>query len=190
VHPFDRPRRPAARRGWLAAACLGATVAFGCSGTPVSPSAALSGQFGLVAGNYTLTIYVPKGNAGDHVVCVDNNNAPDTASIPVALSLLDGIYRVTPVGDASLRFQLMLQMTGPTTIYGPVLGQARDPDTGVMVTISPPVDPNFPTHGDATLSGLLAARNFAAGGIYGSVQFSLSGSARWCTVNNWILRPR
>jgi hypothetical protein len=81
-------------------------------------------------------------------------------------------------------------MMGPTTIYGPVLGQARDPDTGVVVTISPPVDPNYPTQGDATFSGLLASRNFAAGNVYGSVQFALSGAARWCTPNSWILRPR
>jgi hypothetical protein len=156
----------------------------------VSPSPALAGQYGLVAGDYTLTIYVPKGVAGEHVICVEENNVPDTVTIPVTLSLVSGIYRVTPVGDSNLGFQLMLQMTGPTTIYGPVLGQARDPVTGVVVTISPPVDPYYATSGDAILSGLLAARNFAAGGINGSVQFSLSGSARWCTPNNWILKPR
>jgi len=99
-------------------------------------------------------------------------------------------HRVTPVGDANLGLQLLLQMSGPTSIYGPVLGQARDPQTGVVVTISPPVDPYYPTSGDAMLSGLLASRNFAAGGINGSVQFALSGSARWCNPNNWILKPR
>jgi hypothetical protein len=179
-------------RRWprLAAPAAVLLLALGCSGTPVSPSPALAGQYGLLPGDYTLTLYVPKGEAGKHVICVEDNDVPDTASIPVALALLDGIYRVTPVGDANLRFQLMLQMTGPTTIYGPVLGQARDPATGVVVTISPPVDPYYPTHGDATLSGLLATRNFAAGGISGSVQFSLDGRARWCTPNNWILRPR
>jgi len=26
--------------------------------------------------------------------------------------------------------------------------------------------------------------------VYGSVQFSLNGAARWCTPNNWILKPR
>lgn len=162
----------------------------GCSGTPASPSRALSGQFGLVAGDYLLTIYVPKGAAGEHVVCVDDNRVPDTASIPVTLSLANGVYRVVPVGEANLGLVALMQMSGPTSIYGPILGQARDPDTGVMVTISPPVDPYYPTSGDAMLSGLLASRNFAAGGINGSVQFALSGAARWCTANNWILRPR
>ena len=165
-------------------------LALGCSGTPVSPSPALAGQYGLLPGDYMLTVYVPTGEAGKHVICVDDNNVPGTASIPVTLTLLDGIYRVTPVGDANIRFQLMMQMSGPTTIYGPVLGQARDPVTGVMITISPPIDPNYPTQGDAMLSGLLAARNFAAGAVYGSVQFSLDGAARWCNPNNWILKPR
>jgi len=174
----------------LAAPAALLLTALGCSGTPVSPSPALAGQFGLLPGDYTLTLYVPRGEAGKHVICVEDNDVPDTASIPVTLALLDGIYRVTPVGDTNLRFQLLLQLIGPTTIYGPVLGQARDPVSGVVVTISPPIDPNYPTQGDAMLSGLLASRNFAAGGINGSVQFSLDGRARWCSANNWILRPR
>ena len=97
---------------------------FGCA-TPTSPTQALSGQFGLLPGNYTLTFYVPKGEAGKNVICVDDNQVPDTASIPVVLSLQDGIYRVTPSGDTNLRFQLLMEMSGPTTIYGPILGQAR-----------------------------------------------------------------
>ena len=179
-------------RRWLrlAAPVVVLLTALGCSGTPVSPSPALADQYGLVPGDYMLTLYVPHGEAGKHVICVDDNDVPDTASIPVTLALLNGIYMVTPVGDANLRFQLMLEMSGATAIYGPVLGQARDPVSGVVVTISPPIDPNFPTQGDAMLSGLLASRNFAAGGINGSVQFSLDGRARWCSPNNWILRPR
>ena len=179
-----------ARRRLMAPAAV-LLAAIGCSGTPVSPSPALAGQYGLVPGDYLLTVYVPTGDAGRHVICVDaNSSVPDTVSIPVTLVLVAGIYRVTPVGDANIRFQLLLQMSGATTIYGPVLGQARDPVTGVVITISPPIDPNYPTQGDAMLSGLLASRNFAAGGIYGSVQFSLDGAARWCNPNNWILRPR
>ena len=165
-------------------------MAVGCSGTPASPSDALSEQFGLVPGNYMLTVYVPHGEAGKAVLCVDDNHVPDTASIPVTLALIDGIYHVTPVADANIRFQLLLQMSGSRTIYGPVLGQARDPVTGVVINISPPIDPNYPTQGDAMLSGLLTGRNFAAGGVYGSVQFSLDGAARWCNPNNWVLRPR
>jgi hypothetical protein len=171
-------------------AAAGLLVAAACSETPVSPSSALSGVYGLVAGDYLLTIYVPKGAAAEHVICVDASSVPDSASIPVTLTVTNGLYRVTPVGEANLNFQLLMQMTGPTSIYGPVLGQARDPETGVVVTISPPVDPYYATSGDATLSGLLAARNFAAGGINGSVQFSLNGAARWCNTNNWILKPR
>ena len=165
-------------------------AALGCSGTPVSPSDALSEQFGLVPGDYMLTVYVPHGDAGRNVICVDDNQVPDTASIPVTLALIGGIYRVTPVDGANIRFQLMLQMSGARTIYGPVLGQARDPITGVVITVSPPIDPNYPTQGDAMLSGLLTGRNFAAGGVYGSVQFSLDGAARWCNPNNWVLRSR
>jgi hypothetical protein len=173
----------------LAAAVL--LAAIGCSGTPASPTGALSEQFGLLPGEYTLVVYVPKGDAGKDVICVDEHaKVPDTASIPVTLVLADDIYRVTPVGDANIRFQLLLEMSGPTTVYGPVLGQARDPATGVVVTISPPTTPNLPTSGDAILSGLMASRNFVAGVVYGSVQFSLNGAARWCTPNNWILKPR
>ena len=175
---------------WLMAAAAVLLMALGCSGTPVSPSESLTGQYGLLPGDYMFTVYVPTGEAGKHVICVDDNEVPGSASIPVTLVLLDGIYRVTPVGDANIRLQVMLQMSGATTIYGPVLGQARDPATGVVITISPSIDPNYPTQGDAMLSGLLASRNFAAGMVYGSVQFSLAGAARWCSPNNWILRPR
>jgi hypothetical protein len=161
----------------------------GCQ-APTSPTQALSGQFGLLPGNYTLTFYVPKGEAGKHVICVDENQVPDTASIPVTVVLADNVYRVTPVGDANIRFQLLLEMSGPTTVYGPVLGQARDPATGVVVTVSPPLDPMYPTSGDAMLSGLMASRTFVAGVVYGSVQFSLDGAARWCQPNNWYLKAR
>ncbi len=171
-------------------AALAALLAASACSAPASPTQALSGQFGLLPGNYTLTFYVPKGEAGKHVICVDDNHVPDTASIPVTVVLADRVYRVTPVGDANLRFQLLLEMSGPTMVYGPVLGQARDPATGVVVTVSPPLDPNYPTSGDAMLSGLLASRTFAAGSVYGSVQFALDGAARWCQPNNWYLKPR
>jgi hypothetical protein len=164
-------------------------AASGCS-APTSPTQALSGQFGLLPGNYMLTFYVPKGEAGKNVICVDENQVPDTASIPVTVLLADNVYRVTPVGDANIRFQLLLEMSGPTTVYGPVLGQARDPVTGVVVTVSPPLDPMYPTSGDAMLSGLMASRTFVAGVVYGSVQFSLDGAARWCQPNNWYLKAR
>ncbi len=175
--------------GGLVASLAAMLVALGCV-SPTSPTQALSGQYGLVPGNYTLTFYVPKGEAGKNVICVEQNAVPDTASIPVTVVLADSVYRVTPVGEANIRFQLLLEMSGPTTVYGPVLGQARDPLTGVVVTVSPPIDPNAPTSGDAMLSGLMASRTFVAGVVYGSVQFSLGGVARWCTPNNWILRPR
>jgi hypothetical protein len=177
-------------RGLLACPALAWLAVSGCAAAPASPTQALSGQFGLLPGDYTLTIYVPRGDAGKHVLCIEDSRVPDTASIPVAVALVDRVYRVTPVGDANIRFQLLLEMSGPTTVYGPVLGQARDPRTGVVVTISPPVDPNYPTQGDAMLSGLMASRTFVAGTVYGSVQFSLDGAALWCTPNNWILKPR
>ncbi len=89
----------------------------------MSPSPALSGQFGLVPGDYTLTFYVPKGEAGRHVICVDDNQVPDTASIPVTVALVDNIYRVTPVGDANIRFQLLLEMSGPQRCTGRCWGR-------------------------------------------------------------------
>jgi hypothetical protein len=169
---------------------LAAVLAASGCGAPSSPTQALAGQYGLLPGNHTLTFYVPKGEAGRNVICVDENRVPDTASIPVTVVLADNVYRVTPVGDANIRFQLLLEMSGPTTVYGPVLGQARDPVSGVIVTVSPPVDPYYPTSGDAMLSGLMASRTFVAGVVYGSVQFSLDGAARWCQPNNWYMKPR
>jgi hypothetical protein len=178
------------RRRWLAGAGIVLAVSVACQGTPVSPSQALVEQYGLATGDYTLTVYVPKGEAGQHVICVEENAVPDTVSIPVTVTLVGGIYHVTPVGDANLGLVVLMQFLPPTYIYGPALGQARDPATGVVVNISPLFDPNYPTQGDAMLSGTLAARNFAAGGVAGSVQFSLGGAARWCNPNRWILRPR
>ena len=176
--------------GWVFAAAIGLVAVAACGGTPVSPSQALIAQYGLVAGDYTLTVYVPKGAAGEHVICVQENAVPDTVSIPVTVSLSGGIYHLTPVGEANLGLVAIMEFLPPTYIYGPVLGQARDPATGVVVNISPLFDPNYSMQSDAMLSGTLAARNFAAGGVTGSVQFSLGGAARWCSPNSWILRPR
>ncbi len=142
--PEHRRRRVIGRRGvgmsaiacaprrWLRLAAPAAVLltALGCSGTPVSPSPALAGQYGLVPGDYTLTLYVPHGEAGKHVICVDDNDVPDTASIPVTLALLDGIYRVTPVGDANLRFQLLLQMSGADDDLRPGPGTGARPGLG------------------------------------------------------------
>jgi hypothetical protein len=36
----------------------------------------------------------------------------------------------------------------------------------------------------------MASRTFVAGVVYGSVQFSLDGAARWCQPNNWYLKAR
>jgi hypothetical protein len=143
-----------------------------------------------VAGHYTLTVYVPKGAAGEHVICVQENAVADTVSIPVVVNVIDGGWRITPIGEANLGLVALLELVGPTAVVGPVLGQARDPQTGVVVSISPLYSAYTPTQGDALLEGTLASRNFAAGLVNGSVQFSVGGEARWCSPNYWILRPR
>ena len=177
------------RRHWLASACAVIATIAGCSGV-ASPSRVPSGPTGLIAGNYTLTVYVPKGAAGEHVICVQENAVPDTASIPVVVNVIGGGWRITPVGEADLGMVALLQLFGPTVVSGPVLGQARDPQTGVVVSISPLYSASSPTQGDAMLEGTLASRNFAAGLVNGSVQFAVGGAARWCSPNYWILRPR
>jgi hypothetical protein len=155
-----------------------------------SPTRVPSGPLGLLAGDYTLTVYVPKGTAGEHVICVEKSAVADTASIPVVVNAIGNIWRITPVGDANLGLVALLQLSGPTAVFGPVLGQARDPLTGVVVSISPLYSAYTPTQGDALLEGTLASRNFAAGIVNGSVQFAVGGAARWCSPNYWILRPR
>jgi hypothetical protein len=185
----------AGRAGWrararrLSLACL-ALAAGSNSCTPVSPSAWATSPYSLLPGDYTLMVYVPKGDAGKYVICVAKNDVPDTVSIPVTVTAVTSGWRMTPVGDSNLGFVALLEMSGPTTIYGPVLGQARDPSTGVVVTISPPVDAASATQGDAWLLGTMVSRNFAAGSISGSVQFSIGGEARWCTPNSWSVHPR
>jgi hypothetical protein len=158
--------------------------------TPTSPSAWAASPYSLLAGDYTLVVYVPKGDAGKYVICVAENDVPDTVSVPVTVTAITGGWRVTPATDADLGLVALLQMADPTTIYGPILGQARDPGTGVVVTITPSIDPYSPTQSDATLEGTMSSRAFAAGSVSGSVQFSLGGKARWCTPNRWILHPR
>ena len=182
-------RPDVARRRWLASACAVIATIAGCSGV-ASPSRVPSGPTGLIAGNYTLTVYVPKGAAGEHVICVQENAVPDTAAIPVVVNVIGGGWRITPVGEADLGMVALLQLFGPTVVSGPVLGQARDPQTGVVVSISPLYSASSPTQGDAMLEGTLASRNFAAGLVNGSVQFAVGGAARWCSPNYWILRPR
>jgi len=175
--------------GVLAGVCLVLSALAG-SCTPVSPSAFMTGPYSLLAGSYTLRIYVPKGDAGKYVVCVAENDVPDTVSIPVTVTATAVGWRLTPIGDSNLGLVALLQMADVTTIYGPVLGSARDPETGVTVAIAPPLDPVSATQGDAYLVGTMAARTFAAGSVSGSVQFSIRGQARYCTMNSWILyRP-
>ena len=181
-------RRNVPRRRWLVSACAVMATLAGCSGV-ASPTRVPSGPLGLVAGNYTLTVYVPKGAAGEHVICVEKNDVADTVSIPVVVSVIGGGWRITPIGDANLGLVALLELFGPTVVSGPVLGQARDPQTGVVVSISPLYSAYTPTQGDALLEGTLASRNFAAGLVNGSVQFSVGGKARWCSPNYWILRP-
>jgi len=177
------------RRHWLASACAVIATVAGCSGV-ASPSRVPSGPLGLVAGNYTLTVYVPKGAAGEHVICVQENAVADTVSIPVVVNVIDGGWRITPIGEANLGLVALLELFGTNVVSGPVLGQARDPQTGVVVSISPLYSAYTPTQGDALLEGTLASRNFAAGLVNGSVQFAVGGAARWCSPNYWILRPR
>ncbi len=170
------------------AALLFAAAANSC--TPTSPTAWSTGPTSLLAGNYTLVVYVPKGDAGKYVICVAENDVPDTASVPVTVTAITGGWRVTPVGDSDLGLVALLQMADPTTIFGPIFGQARDPGTGVVVTITPSIDAYSPTQSDAMLEGTMSSRAFAAGSVSGSVQFSLGGKARWCSPNRWILHPR
>ena len=121
---------------------------------------------------------------------MEDNEVPDTVSVPVTVTAITGGWRVKPAGDADLGLVALLQMAGPTTIYGPIFGQARDPDTGVVVTITPSIDTYSPTQSDAMLDGTMSSRAFAAGDVSGSVQFSFGGKARWCSPNRWILHPR
>ena len=181
----DRRRRLAGRAAGL---LMLAAASHSC--TPASPSAWATSPFSLIAGEYTLVIYVPKGNTGIQVICVEDNDVPDTVSLPVTVTAIASGWQVAPVGDADRGFRALLQMTDPTTLYGPVLGQARDPDTGVIVTIAPGLDPYSATQGDAMFLGTMASRTFAAGSVSGSVQFVLAGRARSCWPNRWILHPR
>jgi len=172
------------------AACLLTLAAAANSCSPASPSAWATSPFSLIAGDYTLVVYVPKDGAGIQIVCVEDNDVPDRVSIPVKVTAISSGWQVVPVGDADRGFRALLQMIDPTTLYGPVLGQARDPDTGVVVTIAPGLDPYSATQGDAMFQGTMASRTFAAGNVSGSVQFLLDGRTRWCTLNRWILHPR
>jgi len=171
------------------AACL-VMLAAAASCTPASPSAWSASPFSLVAGEYTLVIYVPKGNTGIQVICIEDNDVPDTVSLPVTVTAIASGWQVVPVASANLGFQALLQMTDPTMLYGPVLGQARDPNTGVVVTIAPGLDPYSATQGDAMFQGTMSSRTFAAGSVSGSVQFVLGGRARSCSPNRWVLHPR
>lgn len=174
----------------LVIGCAAILVCAGCQASPSSPTLGSTGPYALLPGDYTLTIYVPVSSSSAHVVCVEDNTVPDTASFPVAVAAVIGGWRLQPVGEANLGLVAWLASYGATAIGGPILGQARDPDTGVVVAVSPLLAPNTSTQADATLQGTLAGPTFAAGVVAGDVQFSLSGIARFCRPNYWILRRR
>ncbi|GEM_PF-3108673 len=178
-----RPRRQAG------AVCLALAVS-AASCTPTSPSSWAASPFSLLPGAYTLVVYVPQGTSGIQIICVGEPDIPGTASIPVTVAPIASGWQILPAEGANLGFRALVQMVGPTTLYGPVLGQARDPETGVVVTIAPGFDPYSATQGDAMLQGTMSSRVFAAGSVAGTVQFLLDGRARSCTPTRWILHPR
>jgi hypothetical protein len=173
----------------LAVLVVAAAAGAACQASPSGPSGTAT-PYSLRPGSYTMTVYVPRDLAGVQVICVEQNDVPDTASFPVGVSTVAGGWRIQPAGEANLGLVALLSMYGPTVIGGPVFGQARDPDTGVTVSISPSIRPELGLQLDATLQGTLATAVFGAGVIAGDVQFARGGQARFCSPTYWMLRPR
>jgi hypothetical protein len=178
------------RRGLIASGLFTLVLA-GCQ--QPSPSAPLlrnATPYSLLPGQYTMTIYVPGPSSGINVLCVAETAVPDKASFPVGVTAISGGWRVQPAGEANLGLVALLEMYGVTQIVGPVAGQARDPDTQVVVTVSPSISVDSPTQGDAMLDGRVANPTFAAGILAGDVQFVLGREVRFCRPVYWILQGR
>jgi hypothetical protein len=84
-----------------------------------------------------------------------------------------------------------LQLLSPSLVEGPASGQARDPQSGIVVSVTAlPQIPGFSSLGPSKLAGSLRADNMASGVVFGEVRFVLAGAVRRCAVNDWRLEPR
>jgi hypothetical protein len=163
-----------------------------CGDSPTAPSSTAQPRFTMAMGHYTLTIAVtPLSASVPRNPCLEITSAADRAAIPVSVERMADSWQVRPIAAADLGLMATLQSPEPNTLIGPVQGQARDPQTGVTVTISdPPAIPGFPALGPATLFGSLERPDVSTGVVNGQVRFNLGLEGRTCSVNEWRLEPR
>ena len=167
-------------------AALGTIASGACGGgAPSTPSPAV--QFSLAAGTYTLSFAPAMAPGGLLSICFSTGFAPNTSAIPVIVEISGSNWEIRAAEGADLGLRATLRATGGTTIGGPVSG-AREPLTGVIVTVLPPQN-----GATASLTGDSAnyrTPNRIGGVVDGEVTISADAGTGSCRPTGWALEPR
>jgi hypothetical protein len=144
----------------------------------------------LAAGTYLLTFDTNVGPDAERA-CADTRLATTGVTIPVRLAERPGGWQAHPEGDAdqgfSARFDVAPNGTG---LGGTMAGGARDPVSGVVVTIGQGGLSPSGTAGPAAILGAVDAPRTASGSLQAVVRLTLDGLARECLVSRWRLEGR
>ena len=166
---------------------LACVAAAGC--TDDSPSAPSAPMPLLAPGVYALT-FLPQVNANSPEPCPEATLAATSVTIPVVVSGATSPWTIQPGSEADLGFRAHLE-AGGTGISGAMNGAARDPESGVVVSVSdlPPPGgalPGFP----AVVAGHISSTRTASGLVGGQVRLTFGTLARRCHGNLWRLEAR
>jgi hypothetical protein len=172
------------RRLLVTAVCLST----GCgTQTPTAPSSAPPA---LATGAYTLT-FLPDTTANVPDPCPELTLADTSAAIPVQVSGRSPSWLIQPEPAADQGFRATLDASG-LGVSGRMSGAARDPVSGVVVTVSdlPPLTGTSGPGIPAIVLGIIDTPGAASGSVGGQVRLTLGTAARRCLGTRWRLEAR
>jgi len=174
------------------------TLSNACGGSPASPgNSNTTGISTVRAGDYLVTVSAASFSSGTQSVCfvLSGGSAaiPDFATFTVTVTSDSGTFTMRPTGASNLGMVAVLKGASGM-ITGPVSGQARDTDSGAIVTFSQLAPNTFPGAGsaDPTLVGFNPTDpDTFSGPVTGALSFASSaGSAYVCGGGSWRMRPK
>jgi len=175
------------------------TLSNACGGSPASPGSNSTTIIPTVrAGDYLVTVSVSSFSPGTQSVCyvlsAGSGAIPDFATFTVTVTADNGTFTMRPTGASNLGMVAVLKGVRGGAITGPVSGQARDMDSGAVVTFSQLAPNTFPGAGSSepTLVGFNPTDpNTFSGPVTGALTFAgASGSSYVCGGGSWRMQPK